>query len=185
MEKLVWKKVNGERITDINGYVLNYIRTVDRNVKIIVGCDSDNKAHRTNYAITIVFYNENLHHGAHVVYATYKVPKIKDIPTKLWKEAEFIYQVANSLDESLRGEYFYKFDKNFYDGSQPTKLVEVHVDLNPKKNTKNGAKMTNNRSNSIYADVMGWLCACGFKVMSKPYGFASSSAGDNLCRKKK
>ena len=182
MENLVWKKFNGERIHDINHYVLNYIRTVDRYAKIIVGCDSDNHARKTNYAITIVFYNEKLRHGAHVVYARYNVPKIKDIPTKLRKEAEFVYSVAESLDQTLRGEYYYKFDKNRYDGSTPTKLVEVHVDLNPKKTTRNGAKTSNNKSNAIYTEVMGWLCACGFKVMSKPDAYGSSTAGDALCK---
>jgi len=182
MENLVWKKVGGEKILNINNYVLNYIKTVDRNVKIIVGCDSDNHARKTNYAITVVFYNENMRKGAHVVYAMHRVPKIKDIQTKLRKEAEFVYHIAESLDQSLRGEYFYKFEKNYYDGSMPTKLVEVHVDLNPKKITKNGARFSNNKSNTIYTEVMGWLCACGFKVMSKPYAYSSSSCADALCK---
>lgn len=183
MENLVWKKFSGEKIADINSYVSNYIRNVDKNAKVIVGCDSDNHARKTNYAITIVFYNEKLRHGAHVVYARYHVPKIKDIQTKLRKEAEFVYYIAESIDQTLRNEkYFYKFEKNYYDDSIPTKLVEVHVDLNPKKTTRNGARMSNNKSNTIYAEVMGWLCACGFKVMSKPHGYASSSCGDKLCK---
>jgi len=182
MENLVWRKFNGEKISNINHYVLNYVKTIDRNTKIIVGCDSDNHAIKTNYAITVVFYNEKLKHGAHVVYATYRVPKIKDIQTKLRKEAEFVYDVAESLDGTLRGEYFYKFEKNFYDGSIPTKLIEVHVDLNPKKTTKNGLKMTNNKSNTIYTEVMGWLCSCGFKVMAKPGAYSSSSVADKLCK---
>jgi len=182
MENLVWRKFDGEKITNINHYVLNYVKTVDRNTKIIVGCDSDNHARKTNYAVTVVFYNEKLRHGAHVVFATHRVPKIKDVQTKLRKEVDFVYNIAESLDQTLRGEYFYKFDRNHYDGSVPTKLVEVHVDLNPKKTTKNGAKMTNNKSNTIYAEAMGWLCACGFKVMSKPYAYGSSTVGDALCK---
>lgn len=182
MENLVWKKFDGEKIANINSYVLNYIKNVDKNAKVIVGCDSDNHSRKTNYAITVVFYNEKLKHGAHVVYTTHKVPKIKDVTTKLRKEAEFIYAVAESLDETLRGNYFYKFDRNHYDNSTPTKLVEVHVDFNPKKTTKNGLKTTNNKSNQLYAEVMGWLCACGFKVMSKPYAYGSSSSADALCR---
>jgi predicted RNase H-related nuclease YkuK (DUF458 family) len=183
MENLVWKKFNGERILDINKYVVNYIKKVDRNVKIIVGCDSNNNnSRKTNYAITIIFYNETLKKGAHAVYATHKVPKIRDISIKLWKEVEFIYYIAESLDQSLRGYYYYKFDKNYYDNSVPNKLVEVHVDLNPKKITKNGSKISNNKSNSIYADVMGWLCSSGFKVMAKPYAYGSSSTGDKLCK---
>jgi len=183
MENLVWRKFNGEKISNINHYVLDYIKNVDRNAKVIVGCDSDNHSRKTSYAITVVFYNEKLRHGAHVVYTTQKVPKIKDITTKLRKEVEYIYHVAESLDESLREEkYFYKFDKNYYDNSIPTKLVEVHVDFNPKRTTKNGGKTTNNKSNLLYTEVMGWLCACGFKVMSKPYAYGSSSSADALCK---
>lgn len=183
MENLNWRKFNGEKIVDINDYVLNYVKNVDKGAKIIVGCDSDsNHSSKTNYAVTVVFYNENLHNGAHVVYSTHKVPKIKDVTTKLWKEAILVHSVAESLDNSLKGKYFYKFDRNYYDNSQPEKLVEIHVDLNSTKSTRNGAKMSNNKSNRIYNDVMGWLCGERYKVMGKPFGYASSSAGDKLCK---
>jgi len=183
MENLVWKKFSGENISSINEYVVNYIKNVDRNAKIIVGCDSDNHARKTNYAITVVFYNEKLRNGAHVVYATYRVPKIKDVITKLWNEAVFVHSVAESLDNTLRDiHYYYKFDKNYYDGSMPDKLVEIHVDLNATKNTRNGARFTNNKSNKIYNDVMGWLCGERYKVMAKPYSYVSSNCADKICR---
>lgn len=183
MENLVWKKFNGERIPDINEYVLNYVKNVDRNAKVIVGCDSDNHSRKTNYAITIVFYNEVKRDGAHVVFASIRVPKIKDVITKLWNEAVYVHSIAESLDETLRnGKYYYKFDKNYYDGSTPTKLVEIHVDLNATKNTRNGARFTNNKSNKIYNDVMGWLCGERYKVMGKPYSYSASSCADKLCR---
>ena len=82
------------------------------------------------------------------------VPKIRDITTKLWKEITLVYEVAESLDNSLRGHYYYKFDRNYYDNSQPEKLVEIHVDLNAKRSTRNGSRMSNNKSNRIYNDVM-------------------------------
>lgn len=181
-KNLTWRKFNGERIADINNYVLDYIKNVDRGAKVIVGCDSQYQSNKTNYAITIVFYNENLRNGAHVVYTTHKMNKVKDITTKLWNEAILVYHVAESLNNSLRGHYYYKFDRNYYDNSVPEKLVEIHVDLNPKKSTRNGSRMTNNKSNKIYNDVMGWLCGERYKVMSKPYGYAASSTGDKLCR---
>ena len=181
-EKLNWQNFRNESIGNIEDYVLNYVRNIDRNAKIIVGCDSSNNhGRKTVYAITVVFYNEQKRHGAHVVFARIRVPKIKDVSVKLWKEANYIYEVASLLDETLRGEYFFKFDKNYYDGSIPTKLIEVHVDLNPKRNTKNGRKMTNNKSNLVYPEVMGWLCSCGFKVVSKPYAFGASNSADNIC----
>lgn len=182
MEKLKWRKFNGEKISNIEEYVLNYVKNVDKNAKVIVGCDSDNHARKTNYAITVVFYNEFSRRGAHVVYAKYNVPKIKDIITKLWNEAVLVHEVAESLDNTLRGNYYYKFDKNYYDGSIPEKLVEIHVDLNSTRSTRNGAKMTNNKSNKIYNDVMGWLCGEKYKVMGKPHGYASTNCADKICR---
>ena len=183
MESLVCRKYNGEKIPNINEYVLNYVKNVDKNAKVMVGCDSDNHSRKTKYAITVVFYNEKLRHGAHAVYATYRVPKIKDVITKLWNEAVFVHSIAESLDNTLReGKYFYKFEKNYYDGSIPDRLVEIHVDLNATRATRNGARMTNNKSNKIYNDVMGWLCGERYKVMGKPYSFSSSSCADKLCR---
>lgn len=183
MEKLFWKNFKGESIESIESYVLNYIRTIDRQCKIIVGADSSNHGRKTTYAVTVVFYNEQKRHGAHVVFARFRVPKIKDVATKIRKEVEYIYTVADSIDNEIRGEYFYKFDKNYYDDSIPTRLVEVHVDVNPKKSTKNGRKMTNNKSNSVYTEVMGWLCAMGFKVISKPCSFAATNCSDKICAK--
>jgi predicted RNase H-related nuclease YkuK (DUF458 family) len=171
------------KVPDINNYVLNYVKNVDRGAKVIVGCDSDNHARKTNYAITVVFYNDELRNGAHVVSATYRMPKIKDVVSKLWNEAIFVHDVAESLHNTLYGHYYHKFPKNYYDDSIPNKLVEIHVDLNATKSTRNGARMTNNKSNKIYTDVMGWLCGERYAVMGKPFGYGSSVAADAICRK--
>jgi predicted RNase H-related nuclease YkuK (DUF458 family) len=183
MENLVWKKYSGEHIPNIHEYVLSYVNNVDRETKIIVGCDStENHSQKTNYAITIVFYNEKLRNGAHIVYSTHKVPRIRDVFSRLWNEVVYAHKVAESLDNTLKGHYQYKFEKNYYDNSTPEKLVEIHVDLNPDRNTRNGSKVSNNKSNKIYYDVMGWLCGERYKVMSKPYAFCASSVSDRICR---
>lgn len=181
MENLIWKKWNKEIIEDVNEYVLDYINNVDRNVKIIVGCDSHPNRRKLVYAITVIMYNESRRKGAHAVYATIKIAK-RDVNSKLRKEAEFIYDVAESLNNTLRGNYFYKFDKNNYDDTIPTKLVEVHVDVNPKRSTRNGKKMSNNLSNEVYQEIMGWLCGSGFRVISKPHSYGSSSCADKLSK---
>lgn len=181
VENLVWRKRNKEIIPNINEYVLNYLKN-DRGAKIIIGCDSDNHARKTHYAITVVFYNETKKDGAHVVSATYVLPKIKDVISKLWNEAVLVHAVAESLNEKLTGRYYYKFTKNRYDGSIPNKLVEIHVDLNDKQSTRNGARMSNNRSNKIYTDVMGWLCGEGYSVKAKPDSYSATYAADNICR---
>ncbi len=181
MEKLIWKKWDKEIIEDVNDYVLNYVKKIDRNVKIIVGCDSHPQRKRLVYAITIILYNESRKKGAHAIYAVIKIPK-RNVNSKLRKEAEFVYDVAESLHNVLSGNYFYKFDKNNYDNTIPTKLVEVHVDINPKRSTRNGAKMSNNLSNEVYQEIMGWLCGSGFRVISKPHAYGSSSCADKLSK---
>ncbi len=182
MEKLIWKKFDKENIGDINEYVLNYVKTVDRNVKIVVGCDSHPHRRKLIYAITVIMYNESRKSGAHVVYAKVKIPITRDVSTKIRKEAEFVYDVAESLDKILRGTYYYKFDKNLYDDTTPTKLVEVHVDVNPKRNTKNGSKLTNNLSNGVYKEIMGWLCGSGFKVHAKPHSYGATCSSDKISK---
>lgn len=181
MEKLIWRKWDKEVIEDINEYVLDYIKNVDRNVKIIVGCDSHPNRRRLVYAITVILYNESRRKGAHAVYAKVKIPK-RDVSSKLRKEAEFIYDVAESLDNRLRGNYYYKFEKNLYDDTVPTKLVEVHVDVNPKRNTRNGKKVSNNLSNEVYQEIMGWLCGSGYRVISKPYAYGSTGTADKISK---
>ena len=182
MEKLNWKKWNHEAIDDINQYVLNYVKNIDRNVKIIVGCDSHPNKRRLIYAVTVILYNENLRKGAHVVYARIKIPRVRNVGDKIRKEAEFIYNVAESLDQTLRGNYYFKFEKNLYDDTTPTKLVEVHVDVNPKRNTRNGKKVSNNLSNDVYSEIMGWLCGSGFRVISKPYSYGATSCSDKISK---
>lgn len=183
MKNLTWKKVNGEKISNINEYVLNYIKNIDNETKVIIGCDSDSHSHRTKYAVSVVFYNEHKRKGAHVVYATYIEPKVRDLVTKLWNEAVMSHDVAESINETLTDiGYKYDFARNYYDDSKPDKLVEIHVDLNVKKTTRNGARMSNNKSNKVYNDVMGWLCGEKYKVMGKPDSFCASSASDKLCK---
>lgn len=182
METLIWKKWNKEIIEDVNQYILDYIKKVDRNVKIVVGCDSHPHRKRLIYAVTIILYNEQRRKGAHAIYAKIRIPKHRDISNKIRKEAEFVYNVAESLDQVLKGNYYHKFEKNSYDGTVPSKLVEVHVDINPKRNTRNGKKFSNNLSNEVYQEVMGWLCGSGFKVHAKPHSYGASSYGDKMSK---
>jgi predicted RNase H-related nuclease YkuK (DUF458 family) len=182
-EDLEWRKYDGQKIDNIGDYVLNYVKNVDKEAKVMVGCDSKVTGRKTSYAITIVFYNEKMRKGAHVVHSRVLFPRIKDVISKLWNEAVFVHDVAEEIDNILRKtKYNYIFEKNYYDGSIPKKLVEIHVDLNASKSTRNGRRYSNNKSNKIYSDVMGWLCGERYKVMAKPYAYGASSAGDKLCR---
>jgi predicted RNase H-related nuclease YkuK (DUF458 family) len=67
MFKNRFKKFGGDYIPDITAYLRDYIEK-DPGVTISIGCDSIQKRRRTVYAITIMMYNGDLKHGAHVVF---------------------------------------------------------------------------------------------------------------------
>ena len=60
------------------------------------------------------------------------------------------------------------------------KLVDIHVDFNPKEGTPNGRGMTKNKSYAAYKSYTPWLRGLGFRTWAKPDSPASSSAADLL-----
>jgi len=62
------------------------------------------------------------------------------------------------------------------------KLVDIHVDFNPKSGTPNGRGMTKNKSYAAYKAYSPWLRGLGFRMWAKPDSPASSSAADLLLK---
>lgn len=211
MKKNLFKKIGGSKIDSIVDYIVDYCNnnnhgTMYSNVQICLGCDSQSKRKNVNYAITIVLYDDFKHKGAHYVFKRVKIPKaylkkrkrvsqwqfdklenfsydggdmsMTDlIINRLWNEVEYLMELGLWLDEELKGRYFIKHDKNDYDGTLPYRLPVIHVDFNPYE----GAKKEN-KSNKLYASAMGMFSGMGFKVVGKPFAYASSSAADLLCK---
>lgn len=107
MFKSKFKKFGGEYIPDIIQYLKEYLET-DPNATITVGCDSIQKRRRTVYAITIMLYNTDLKHGAHVVFFRESCDKIRDNNERLYKEAQYLHDVATYLDAELSDFYVRK-----------------------------------------------------------------------------
>ena len=205
MKEIKFKKFGGEIIDDVVEYILDYIKVKGSDIQISIGCDSQTKRRRVNYAITIVLYDGERHNGAHYIFKRLKIPKsylrnrkrvsqwhhdkvenFNDVNitetddlilNRLWNEVEYLLELGVWLDEKLQGRYYVKHSLNDYDGSQPTRLPVLHVDFNPDEGTKR-----ENKSNKLYASAMGMLSGMGFKVVGKPDAFASSSAADLLCK---
>ncbi len=95
-----FKLFGGQYIPDIIEYLRIHIEK-DPNITISVGCDSIQKRHRTVYAITIMTYNSDLRKGAHVVFFRESCTKIRDNNERLYKEAQYLYDVATFLDTEL------------------------------------------------------------------------------------
>ena len=100
-----FKRFGGDYIPDIIQYLKEYIEK-DPGVTISVGCDSIQKRRRTVYAITIMMYNGDLKHGAHVVFFRESCPKIRDNNERLFKEAQYLHDIGTYLDNELS--QFYK-----------------------------------------------------------------------------
>jgi len=206
MKENKFKKLGGTKIDNVIDYIVDYVNKSDgSNIQICVGCDSQTKRRRVNYAITIVLYDEERHNGAHYIFKRLKIPKsylrkrkrvsqwyndiIEDftdvnitetddlILNRLWTEVEYLLELGIWLDEQLQGKYNIKHKRNDYDGSQPTRLPVLHIDINPDEGTKR-----ENKSNKLYASAMGMLSGMGFSVVGKPNAYASSSAADLLCK---
>lgn len=107
MFKNRFKKFGGDYIPDIIQYLREYIEK-DPAVTISVGCDSIQKRRRTVYAITIMMYNTDLRHGAHVVFFRESCPKIRENNERLFREAQYVHDLGVYLDEELSKFYIRK-----------------------------------------------------------------------------
>jgi len=178
-ERKKFRKYGDEVIEDIVEYIKDKVKEGD-DVRVVVGCDSQQRRSYTLYALTIMLYDEIRHRGAHIVFMKIRTKKECDIFTRLMNESLYSLDLANWLDSKLTDGIYLKpkFKTNEYDGSYPTRKVEIHVDVNPEY-----GKDKRNKSHVVYSSVMGMLCGSGFSVKSKPSSFAASSAADSLLRK--
>lgn len=100
-----FKKFGGEHIDDIVEYLKSSLEK-DPGLTISVGCDSVQRIRKTIYAITIMLYNKEIRGGAHVVFFRESCPKIRETQSRLYKEAQYLHDVASYLHNEL--EPFYK-----------------------------------------------------------------------------
>ena len=171
MEKeLVFKKITGEVVEDVEKYVKDWSKANPYG-KVIIGCDSQVHSRRIKFSVVIVMhYIDKMHigHGAHLLICDIwekrmNKSQVEEIPDKLYKEAMLALQAAelvNGKDE------FFK------------KRIEVHLDLNsiPESN------FHENLSNKMYASGLGLLSGYGYSVYGKPNSVIASNCCDHFCR---
>lgn len=109
-----FKMFGGGNIYNISNYLLDYIER-DPGVTLAIGNDSVQRRRRTIYANTIMLYNKDIRNGAHVVFYRESVPKIYDTHTRLYKEAEMMYELGMYLDYELKKNLYERKDLNEYD----------------------------------------------------------------------
>jgi len=102
-----FKKFGGDFIPDIIEYLKEKIES-DPFITISLGCDSVQRHRKTLFAVTIMVYNTDVRHGAHVVFFRENQIKIRDNQDRLQKEALIVHEIAEYLNEQLSKFYVRK-----------------------------------------------------------------------------
>ena len=147
-----FQKLTGRPGFELAPYVKDYLLLhKDLDVKLYLGCDSQNKATETIYATTLVFHISDS--GCHVIYQKKRMSKITDMWTRLWKETEFSCDVALYLRD------------------HGIEISTIYLDYNT-----NPAK----KSNKLVSAAVGYVESLGFKARCKPDLLPGAYAADNI-----
>lgn len=121
---------------------------------ISIGCDSQNSRKYCAYVTAIAFRYPGL--GAHVIYQSHHVPKIKDKFSRLWKETEESVEMAKVLKEN------------------DIQVDAIELDFN---------KVKTAGSNMMVAPSVGYVVGLGFKALTKPDELIAVRAADYILRR--
>ena len=147
----LFKNIKGERIDPVE-HTLKILRDYPT-VKIHIGSDSQNIGKKTKYA-TVIAYRYGSR-GVHYILSKKTELLIKDMWTRLWKEAEMSIDIAQWLTH------------------QVSVRVEIDMDYNSDENFK---------SNKLISATKGWANSLGYKVNVKPNNQIATKAADYHCK---
>ncbi len=149
---MLLKRLTDGKEVEIAGYIKQYLEDSGRDdIKLYVGCDSQNKADVTIYATTVVLHVGDT--GCHVLYLRERLPRIDVMWDRLWREVERSVELALYL----RGNG-----------------VEVHnIDLDLNEDDRYA-------SNKLVAAARGWVESLGINANIKPDLLPAVHAADNI-----
>lgn len=147
-----FQKLTGPPQFELASYVKNILKENEGlDVKIYLGCDSQNKAIKTVYAVTVVFHISNT--GCHVIYKREEIPIVRDMWTRLWKETELSCETALYLREH----------------GIEISTIDLDYNTDPAK-----------KSNKLVSAAVGYVESLGFKARCKPDLLPGAYAADNI-----
>lgn len=148
-----FKKGETDETVDLLDYCVEQIK-INPHVKIYLGTDSQNRRHNTVYTTVVVFRYNN--RGAHFIYRTIKVPRLRDRFTRLWKECELSVEIAEWLREN-----------------SAVRIERIELDYNDLKKTE---------SSNLVKPTTGWVTSLGYEAATKPQELIAIKAADHMCR---
>tara|TARA_B100000242_G_C42646654_1_gene303930 strand:- start:68 stop:517 length:450 start_codon:yes stop_codon:yes gene_type:complete len=148
---LLFKNIKGERVDTVN-HTLEIMKSYPY-AEIHIGTDSQNINKETLYT-TVIAYRLGSR-GVHYIFSKQKKEIIRDMWTRLWKEAEYSVDVAEWLTKKI------------------TLKVEIDMDYNEDKSYK---------SHKLISAAKGWANSLGYKVNVKPNNQIATRAADYHCK---
>ena len=148
---LLFKNIKGENIDTVN-HTLEIMKSYPY-AEIHIGTDSQN-INKETYYTTVIAYRLGSR-GVHYIFSKPKKKIIRDMWTRLWKEAEYSVDVAEWLTKKI------------------TLKVEIDMDYNEDKSYK---------SHKLISAAKGWANSLGYKVNVKPNNQIATRAADYHCK---
>ncbi len=152
--------MKGEQFNDIEGNKVDPVSYTKKILKenpyvdIHIGTDSQSKAKKTLFTTVIAYRYGN--RGVHYILSKIGLPKIKDMWTRLWKEAELSINISELITNTI------------------DITIEIDMDYNESDNFK---------SHKLVAATKGWANSLGYKVNVKPNNQIATKAADHHCKK--
>lgn len=148
-----FKRMHNKIHVDVKAY-LTQLKAAHPNVKIHVGCDSQNYRNITVYVTTVVVRFPN--NGAQVIYKKEVVPKINDMWTRLWSELERSIETAEFIISQCQ-----------------TPICQIEMDFNESPDFA---------SNKVLKAAGGYVSSLGFTAKAKDDILPAVWAANVLCR---
>lgn len=148
-----FRTVEGKPI-DVVEHTLDILKKYP-NCQVHIGTDSQNKKKLTRYS-TVILYRYGTR-GAHYIYTSYKIKRINDKWTRLWKEVEYTIEISEWLNGKIN--------------------VNIQIDMDYNSDELHF-------SNKLISSAQGWANSLGYKVNIKPNDLATKAA-DHIVNKNK
>ena len=148
---LLFKNIKGENIDTVN-HTLEIMKSYPY-AEIHIVTDSQN-INKETYYTTVIAYRLGSR-GVHYIFSKQKREIIRDMWTRLWKEAEYSVDVAEWLTKKI------------------ALKVEIDMDYNEDKSYK---------SHKLISAAKGWANSLGYKVNVKPNNQIATRAADYHCK---
>lgn len=148
---ILFRNISGKPIDPVK-HTLGVIKDFP-SVEIHVGSDSQNIGKKTIYA-TVIAYRLGTR-GVHYILSKSKQPIVRDMWTRLWKEAELSVDTAEWLSKQMNIR------------------IEIDMDYNEDESFK---------SHKLIAAAKGWANSLGYKVNVKPNNQIATRAADYHCK---